>query len=367
MARVPRFAFVAAVLLAAGVAGGGVSKAGEPGPGAAPAKAMREVWVLETGRGKQHQRKEFDVTSMTEDERRETLQTLTDLGWKLVEKRRTEVGADVVGKPPEVVVKKPEVVVKPPEIVVVEDDDEKPVKVRPAPPAPKAGGDDEVERLRAEIEKTRRELESLREESDRIEHEMGKKAPGTDDSTQGRALAEGLKRLRRLRAFEGARKSGEEPAVGGTGMPFAPEMGAGMFRTFGRLLLKYLEDKKDPAKAAIYEEFLRDLAEAMVAAGSGREDAVQAAGAKVMAAILAAMQDPKKAEVMGEVMRSFTDDLAKDLRRSMESGEAEGDEAPEDPTSDTPTTSIRRIRIGGQDVHLGGAGVVERDGGWFVR
>src|SRR5262245_44663049 len=110
----------------------GAASFADPPAGAPPSTNQREVWVIETGdAGAPRERREIDVTDMSEALRKETVDQLTAVGWRIVERKRVEAAKppvvaprpyvkppEVVVKPPEVVVNPPEVVVKPPEIVV---------------------------------------------------------------------------------------------------------------------------------------------------------------------------------------------------------------------------------------------------------
>ncbi len=87
-------------------------------------------------------------------------------------------------------------------------------------------------------------------------------------------------------------------------------------KTMGRLILKYLEDKKDPVKAEVYEDFLRALAEGFVAADPERPAANRDALAKAVGTLVMAMTDPKKRAAAAEILKSLSKDVAGDVKRA---------------------------------------------------
>jgi hypothetical protein len=77
----------------------------------------------------------------------------------------------------------------------------------------------------------------------------------------------------------------------------------GLSQAVGQLLLNYLDVKKDPVKAPIYEDLLRELAKTLVA--GDKTGGMQKIGMQMMGRFMAGLQDPAKAPVYQEIMQVF--------------------------------------------------------------
>ncbi len=98
------------------------------------------------------------------------------------------------------------------------------------------------------------------------------------------------------------------PAFGGIGGAAAQPA---MTKALGKLLLKYLDEKADPVKAAVYEELLRDLGTSLA---KGEDANLDQIGVRMMGRFMTGMQDPKKAPVYREIMQIFGEALTASVR-----------------------------------------------------
>ena len=82
----------------------------------------------------------------------------------------------------------------------------------------------------------------------------------------------------------------------------------------GRLMLKYLDEKQDPEKAAAYEDIFRALGGVMSHVQRGDERGMAAAGMKAMVDLMPSMKSPKRAEVLRDVLKTLALAVAEGMR-----------------------------------------------------
>jgi hypothetical protein len=82
----------------------------------------------------------------------------------------------------------------------------------------------------------------------------------------------------------------------------------------GRLMLKYLDEKQDPEKAAAYEDIFRALGGVLSHLQRGDERGTAAAGMKAMVDLMPSMKSPKRAEVLRDVLKTLAIAMAEGMR-----------------------------------------------------
>ena len=98
-------------------------------------------------------------------------------------------------------------------------------------------------------------------------------------------------------------------------MPGGGAMEGALAQATGKLILKYLEEKDDPARAAIYEELLREIGKALA---EGKGETFAAHVPRVMGRLMGGLADPKKAPVYREIMKIFGEAMAGGLTAPQE-------------------------------------------------
>ena len=83
-------------------------------------------------------------------------------------------------------------------------------------------------------------------------------------------------------------------------------MEAAFAKATGTLILKYLAEKDDPARAAVYEELLKEIGTTL---SKGEGTTIAGHAPRIMAKLMAGLRDPKKAPVYRDIMRIFGEAL----------------------------------------------------------
>ena len=91
-----------------------------------------------------------------------------------------------------------------------------------------------------------------------------------------------------------------------------------LMKATGRLMLKYLDEKQDPEKAAAYDDVFRALGGVLSHLDPGDERGMVAAGMKAMLDLLPTMKTPKRAEVMRVVMTTLAGAVAEGVQSEVE-------------------------------------------------